>query len=122
MVRNVLVVDDSQVDRSRLEKLVADAGYLVSSAANGAQALEMAKRTKPDLVLMDINMPEMDGYQATEEIRAMDLPLAREVPIIAMTANVFQEDIERCLAAGMNDHVGKPMDIGKLMAKLKHYL
>ena len=67
-------------------------------------------------------MPEMDGYEATRRIRAHDLPEAKTIPIIAMTANVFKEDIEKCLAAGMNDHLGKPLDVEELIAKLKKYL
>jgi CheY-like chemotaxis protein len=76
-----------------------------------------------DMILMDIHMPEMDGYEATRRIRGMDdIPQAKRVPIIAMTANVFREDIERCLAAGMNDHLGKPLDFDEVMLKLRQYL
>ena len=71
---------------------------------------------------MDIHMPEMDGYEATRRIRALNFPKAATIPIIAMTANVFREDIEKCLAVGMNDHIGKPLDIKELMTKLEKYL
>jgi CheY-like chemotaxis protein len=71
---------------------------------------------------MDVQMPEMDGYEATRQIRASALARAEEVPIIAMTANVFREDIEQCLAAGMNGHVGKPLDFHEVMDKLREYL
>jgi CheY-like chemotaxis protein len=71
---------------------------------------------------MDIQMPEMDGYEAAKQIRALELPQAGSIPIIAMTANVFREDIEKCLAAGMNDHVGKPLELEKLLEKLRKYL
>jgi CheY-like chemotaxis protein len=64
----------------------------------------------------------MDGFEATRLIRALNLPNAGEVPIIAMTANVFREDIEKCLEAGMNDHVGKPLNIGDILKKLAFYL
>ena len=67
-------------------------------------------------------MPEMDGYEATRIIRPLDVPQAKNIPIIAMTANVFREDVEKCLAAGMNDHVGKPLDFGELFDKLRKYL
>jgi len=66
-------------------------------------------------------MPEMDGYEATRAIRALDIPEAA-IPIVAMTANVFREDIERCLASGMNDHIGKPVDPAELLEKLEKYL
>ena len=71
---------------------------------------------------MDIQMPEMDGYEATRRIRALDMVWAGEIPIVAMTANVFREDIENCLLAGMNNHVGKPIDAMDLFAKLGEYL
>jgi CheY-like chemotaxis protein len=71
---------------------------------------------------MDLQMPEMDGLMATRRIRALDTPRAAEIPIIAMTANVFKEDIEECLAAGMNDHVGKPIDYDELFKKMMKYL
>jgi CheY-like chemotaxis protein len=64
----------------------------------------------------------MDGYEATRRIRALDIPRAREIPIIAMTANVFREDVEKCLAAGMNGHLGKPLDLDEVLLKLRQYL
>jgi CheY-like chemotaxis protein len=71
---------------------------------------------------MDVHMPEMDGYEATRRIRAMDPEYAKKIPIVAMTANVFREDIENCLAAGMNDHLGKPLDFDDVAKKLWQYL
>jgi CheY-like chemotaxis protein len=68
------------------------------------------------------SLPEMDGYEATRRIRALDAPHAKTVPIIAMTANVFREDVEKCLAAGMNDHVGKPLDFNEVLERLRKYL
>ena len=75
-----------------------------------------------DMIFMDIHMPEKDGYEATRQIRALDDPWARQIPIVAMTANVFREDIEKCLSVGMDDHVGKPVDIAVAIEKLKIYL
>jgi CheY-like chemotaxis protein len=71
-----------------------------------------------DLILMDMQMPIKDGLTATREIRSFN----REVPIVAMTANAFKEDVERCIGAGMNDHLGKPLDNNKFMKVLRHYL
>jgi len=71
---------------------------------------------------MDLQMPEMDGYEATRAIRSLAVPSAKTIPIVAMTANVFREDVEKCLAAGMNAHVGKPLNIAEVMEKLRHYL
>ena len=75
-----------------------------------------------DIILMDIHMPEMDGYEATKKIRAMEHPKSKNIPIVAMTANVFSEDIHQCLAAGMNDHIGKPINIDEVMKKLERYI
>jgi len=74
------------------------------------------------MIFMDIHMPEVDGYTSTKMIRALPDPRAKTVPIIAMTANVFREDIEKCLDAGMNAHVGKPIDIEDVMTQLRRYL
>jgi CheY-like chemotaxis protein len=71
---------------------------------------------------MDVQMPHMDGYEATRRIRALSAPRAKTVPIVAMTANVFQEDIEKCLHAGMNDHIGKPLNLDEVLGKLRKYL
>jgi CheY-like chemotaxis protein len=71
---------------------------------------------------MDLQMPKMDGYEATRQIRATSVARAKEIPIIAMTANVFREDIERCLAAGMNSHIGKPLNRDEVLEQLREYL
>jgi CheY-like chemotaxis protein len=75
-----------------------------------------------DAILMDVQMPEMDGYEASRRIRALGAPNASSIPIIAMTANVFREDIEKCLEAGMNDHLGKPLDIGEILSAFRKAL
>jgi CheY-like chemotaxis protein len=72
-----------------------------------------------DLILMDVQMPEMDGYEATRRIRALNVPQAETVTILAMTANVFREDIEKCFEAGMNGHLGKPLDFEEVLEKLR---
>jgi len=71
---------------------------------------------------MDVQMPEMDGYEATQRIRALDIPGAKTIPIVAMTANVFREDIKKCIDAGMNGHVGKPLDFNEVLMQLRLYL
>jgi len=75
-----------------------------------------------DVIFMDVQMPEMDGLEATRRIRDLDIPQAKTVPIVAMTANVFKEDVEKCLAAGMNEHIGKPLDFDDVMKILGKYL
>ncbi|MGI6665339.1 MAG: response regulator [Christensenellaceae bacterium] len=122
--KHILLAEDIEINREILITLLDDTGIVIDSAENGKVACEMFAQnpTRYDAILMDIHMPEMDGYEATRQIRASAAPNAKEVPIIAMTANVFREDIDRCLAAGMNDHVGKPLDIDTVMEKLQQYL
>ena len=74
------------------------------------------------MIFMDIQMPVMDGYEATRNIRSLDVPNAITVPIVAMTANVFKEDVDNCIAAGMNDHIGKPIDFNEMVNTLHKYL
>jgi len=101
--------------------MLGPTGLEIDCAENGREAVRMfaAAPERYDLIFMDLQMPEMDGFEATRRIRSLAAPRAKEVPIIAMTANVFKEDIERCMEAGMNDHVGKPIDFDEVLAKLR---
>ncbi|MDR2175940.1 MAG: response regulator [Synergistaceae bacterium] len=122
--RNILLAEDIEINREIVVSLLEETGVVIDGAENGRKALE-AFRDNPwkyDMIFMDIHMPEMDGYEATRGIRALDVPRAKDIPIVAMTANVFREDIERCLAAGMNDHLGKPVDFGEIVGKLFKYI
>jgi CheY-like chemotaxis protein len=96
----------------------------IDCAENGLQAVEMFTQNpeRYDMIFMDVQMPEMDGYEATRNIRALPVPRAKTIPIIAMTANVFREDVENCLVAGMNGHVGKPLDYEEVVGWLRKYL
>ncbi|MDR1013763.1 MAG: response regulator [Coriobacteriales bacterium] len=120
----VLLAEDVEINREIVYALFEPTGLRLQDAENGVEAvgLFVAEPRAFDLIFMDMQMPEMDGLEATRRIRALDDPWAKEVPIIAMTANVFKEDIERCLAAGMNDHVGKPIDFKEVLQKLHEYL
>jgi CheY-like chemotaxis protein len=120
----VLLVDDVDVNREIVIELLAPARLSIDCAENGAEALAMFADSpeKYDMIFMDVHMPEMDGYEATRRIRALNAPEAKTVPIIAMTANVFREDVEKCLASGMNDHIGKPFKIEEVLDKLRKYL
>jgi len=96
----------------------------IDCAVNGTEAVEMfaANPDRYDLIFMDLQMPVLDGFGASREIRKLNSEKAKTIPIIAMTANVFREDVEKCLAAGMNDHIGKPLDFDKVLEKLRFFL
>jgi CheY-like chemotaxis protein len=99
-------------------------GIAIDFAEDGAEVLErfQADPERYALIFMDLQMPKMNGFEATEHIRALNHPRAGTIPIIAMTANVFKEDIDRCFAAGMNGHLGKPLSLNSLHTTLKAYL
>jgi CheY-like chemotaxis protein len=120
----ILLAEDVEINREIVISVLEPYGLKVSCAENGVEAVAEFKAHpyNYDIIFMDIHMPEMDGYEATRQIRAMDIARAKEIPIIAMTANVFAEDVEKCIAAGMNDHVGKPLDMKQVMAALKKYI
>jgi len=122
--RRILLVEDVEINREIVMALFEPTKLEIDCAENGAEAVRKFNEApdRYELIFMDIQMPEMDGYEATRRIRAIDNPKAKTVPIIAMTANVFREDIEKCLNAGMNDHVGKPIDFEEVTEKLKNYL
>jgi CheY-like chemotaxis protein len=132
----ILLAEDVGINQEIIITLLEPTGVKIDCADNGAEALALfsANPDKYDLIFMDVQMPEMDGFEATRRIRAFEaewLPQGsgeaggrkkEGIPIIAMTANVFREDIEKCLAAGMNSHVGKPIDIDDVLVKLRQYL
>ncbi len=122
--KRILLAEDVEINREIICTLLESTGVTIDTAENGLAACDAfaANSNGYDIIFMDIHMPEMDGYEATRRIRAMALPRAASVPIIAMTANVFREDIEKCLAVGMNDHIGKPVNIDELLAKIRKYL
>ena len=120
----MLLVEDVDINREIVTTLLEPTALNIVCAENGREAVEKfaAAPEKYNMIFMDLQMPEMDGYEATRTIRAMNNEWAKSIPIVAMTANVFREDVEKCLASGMNDHVGKPLDIKEVLEKLKQYL
>ncbi|MDR2131793.1 MAG: response regulator [Clostridiales Family XIII bacterium] len=122
--RSLLLAEDIEINREILLTLLESTELAITCAEDGAEALRIFGEApgKYDMIFMDVHMPEMDGYEATRRIRALGVPEAESVPIIAMTANVFREDIEKCLECGMNDHVGKPLDFDDVLAKLHKYI
>jgi len=121
---NVLLAEDVEINREIVTSLLEPTGIMLDYAENGRMAVELFKRSpdKYDIIFMDLQMPEMDGLTAAKAIRDLDLPEAKRIPIVAMTANVFREDIDHCLAAGMNDHIGKPLDFDEVLIRLRTYL
>ena len=122
--KNILLVEDVEINQEIVIGLLEDTGVSIDCAGNGLEAIKQFQGNpeKYDLILMDIHMPEMDGYDATRHIRHLDVGKSKGIPIMAMTANVFKEEVDRCLACGMDDHIGKPIDFDELIAKLKKYL
>jgi signal transduction histidine kinase/CheY-like chemotaxis protein len=122
--RCLLLAEDVEINREIVLALLEPANLHIDCAGNGAEAVNLfsADPERYDLILMDVQMPEMDGYEASRYIRGLGTPKAAAIPIIAMTANVFREDIEKCLAAGMNAHIGKPLNMSDLLEVLRKYL
>ncbi len=121
--KTFLLVEDIEINREIVMALLEDTGVSFVVAENGLQGVQKFTENPSaySAVLMDIRMPEMDGYEATKAIRALAIPEAQTVPIIAMTANAFREDVEQCLAVGMNAHLGKPINFNELFLLLKKY-
>ena len=120
---HILLVEDVEINREIFITLLENTRLVIDIAENGLIAVSKFKESpdKYDIIIMDVQMPEMDGYEATRSIREVDLPRAKTIPIIAMTANAFKEDIDRCLESGMNDHLAKPIDEKIVIEKIVHY-
>lgn len=122
--KRILLAEDNDFNADIATEILGEAGFKVERAPDGAicvAMLEQADDKYYDLILMDVQMPNMNGYQATEAIRKMNNTLKANIPIIAMTANTFEEDKKNAAAAGINAHLAKPIDIGKLMETLKNF-
>jgi signal transduction histidine kinase/DNA-binding response OmpR family regulator len=128
----ILLAEDVDINREIVEALLEPTFIEIDMAENGLEALKKFEDNpaRYDMIFMDVQMPEMGGYEATRRIRAFETARSSDlttpgrgpVPIVAMTANVFRQDIEKCLEAGMNDHIGKPLDFGEVLMKLRKYL
>ncbi len=123
--KRILLVEDNELNREIAMELIGATGACVESAEDGVQAVKAFEDSPVgyyDLILMDIQMPNMDGYEATRHIRTLGRPDACKVPIFAMTANAFAEDVEKSKEAGMNAHISKPLDVHAVYEKMKEYL
>jgi len=120
----LLLAEDIEINREIVLALLEPTLLTIDCAENGIEAVSKFSEApdKYDMIFMDVQMPEMDGYEATQRIRSLGIPRAKEIPIIAMSANVFREDIERCLKSGMNSHIGKPLNFDEVLEKLRNYM
>jgi twitching motility two-component system response regulator PilH len=117
MTRSILIVDDNANDRLRLEKLLSEAGYMVATASDGSQAVATAKRSKPDAILMDVNMPEMDGYAATRALHA-DAE-TKDIPVILVTAKDQKADKAWGQMLGAKGYITKPYTDDQLLSQVR---
>ena len=123
--KRVLLAEDNEINAEITMTVLKDKGLEVEHAEDGVVCINMLDKAAPDyydIILMDIQMPNMDGYQATREIRVMADPVKSKIPIVAMTANAFKEDVEKALSVGMNAHIAKPVDVRKMMETLTELL
>ena len=122
--KKILLAEDIAINQEIVVALLEETGVFIAIAANGKEAIDKFSMNYDNynLILMDIQMPEMDGLEASRAIRNMDNPKAKSIPIVAMTANAFKEDVEKCKDAGMNDHIRKPIDFDVLIKTLMKYM
>lgn len=123
--KKILLTEDNELNREIAVELLKEEGFILDTAEDGTIAVEKMRTAKPgqyDLILMDIQMPIMDGYEATRQIRKLKNPETANIPIVAMTANAFEEDRQKALEAGMNEHVSKPIDLERLLEVVKKVL
>jgi len=116
----ILYVEDDAANRTLVRRVLTAEGHAIAEAGNAQEALEMLNKQTPDLILMDINMPEVDGFTLTERIKAN--PKWRQVPVIALTANVMKGDRERVLQAGCDGYIQKPIDVDALPRQIASFL
>ena len=121
----ILLAEDNELNQEIAAEILGDAGFVTEIADNGRIAVDMLKASEPgyyQLVLMDVQMPVMDGYEAVKEIRRLENKKLADIPVLAMTANAFEEDKQEALRCGMNGHIAKPIDIENLFETLKKVL
>ena len=118
----ILIVDDEEMIRNVLREYVEFEGNEADEAADGMEAVKKCRENDYDLILMDVMMPVMDGIAATKAIRSSDHPLAKTIPIVAMTANAFEDDVRKMREAGMNEHLSKPIRITEVLKTIRRVL
>ncbi len=121
----ILLVEDNELNQEIAAAILSESGFHIEIAGNGQIAVDMLQNSEPgyyQLILMDVQMPEMNGYEATRAIRKLPNQKLASIPILAMTANAFEEDKREAMHSGMNGHISKPIDIDNLMNAMKHLL
>ena len=116
MIR-ILIVEDNEMNQEILETRLGFRGYATLVASNGADGVALAKKEKPDIILMDMSLPVLDGWEATRRLKAD--PETAVIPIIALTAHALAEDLDRCLEAGCDSYETKPVNFNKLLSKIQ---
>ena len=122
MPHTILYIEDNPDNRLLVKRALEARGYLFVGAANGLEGLDLATNQQPDIILLDINLPDIDGYEVARRIRALNTPYTAYVPIIAVTANALKGDAEKALAAGCNVYMSKPINIRELWARVEAFL
>lgn len=118
--KRILYIEDNFENRILVKRVLEAEGYVVLEAEDGPSGMQVAEQEAPDLILMDINLPEVDGYEVTARLR--QIPSLGHVPIVALTANVLKGDRERSLAAGCDGYIQKPLDVDLLPAQIAAFL
>ena len=119
-IKRILIVDDSPTERHVLNDMLTKAGYEVVASDNGEDAIQKARKVRPDLILMDVGLPGIDGHEATRRIRAQ--PDLARIPIIALTAHAMSDDRAKAIEAGCDDYDTKPVDLPRLLGKVEALL
>jgi two-component system cell cycle response regulator DivK len=119
-MKKILLVEDNEMNRDMLSRRLARKGYEVSIAVDGQQGIEMAQSTAPDVILMDMSLPVLDGWEATRQLKNSDA--TRHIPVIALTAHAMSGDRERALEAGCDDYDTKPIELTRLLEKIESML
>lgn len=116
----ILLVEDNELNRDMLSRRLIKNGFQITEAIDGIESVHLAKSTKPDLILMDMSLPVMDGWEATLQIKAD--PVTRNIPVIALTAHAMGDDRQKALAAGCDEYDTKPIDLSRLLSKIHKFL
>jgi two-component system cell cycle response regulator DivK len=122
MPYTILYIEDNPDNRLLVKRALEARGYVFVGAANGLEGLDLTSAKQPDIILLDINLPDIDGYEVARRIRAYNTPYTAYVPIIAVTANALKGDAEKALAAGCNVYMSKPINIRELWARVEAFL